>query len=506
MTFNVQGFTQAARDQGLSDQEIQAEIARQQGLASQQVAAPATDKLVESGVLPGQQKEDQPQATDLSKLSATARSVMEGVPLNSYTPTKKAEIVDELGAAGLSIPEPEEELSTDQKKRQTILAQASPVISRIVSAGENAETGLLGAIMSQAGKIPGVEGGDAEFLRRDAEGFARLIASAFASEVGVATDKDVNRWLGILPKPGDTLKERRRQSKELVKQVEAESKSLGVPVPEEITALKDQLSKEPEKKDFNDRNFLQKLLSFEATGEFVKKAPSAALEGVLATGKNLQDLAKGDIDSARQRSEKFMEEDEIGTFTFGMFGEGKLAEASREELATKIETVAGIKQLKNILGKKAAITLRPKQAAKKLQEKMLSETKGKTISGDKLVKAATRARKNATASEVKALTKLETTAKELYGGKKITIKDAVKLFRRSQKGKTSAGKIGKTAKAAHDTEILNTLRKEINEVSPTFTKVNNLFKQGYKQAKIAKVAGGTAATAGAFSLLRRLGL
>lgn len=117
------------------------------------------------------------------------------------------------------------------RKRKVILNQSAPVLQRVLQYALTAPPGMEGALKAKTGKIPGVEGGPAELLQRDTLGFARLIASAFASEVGVATDRDVERWMGLLPKPGDTLNERVDRIDNLVVQVRTEARGLSVDPP-----------------------------------------------------------------------------------------------------------------------------------------------------------------------------------------------------------------------------------------------------------------------------------
>lgn len=133
-------------------------------------------------------------------------------------------------------------VSANVQKRQLILNQAAPVVSRITESALVAPTGLAGSLASLFGRVPGVAGGEAEYLRRDTDAFARLIASAFASEVGVATDRDISRWKGLMPQPGDTHEERVRQVSKLIEQIYDESQSLGMDVPPEILETVSMLS------------------------------------------------------------------------------------------------------------------------------------------------------------------------------------------------------------------------------------------------------------------------
>ncbi len=116
------------------------------------------------------------------------------------------------------------------KKRVRALNQVSSVVKRLTTEAMTAPEGLAGSALAIAGKIPGIEGGQAEYLDRDTRGFARVIASALASEVGVATDKDVERWLGLMPQVGDTLKERKDRMIKMLDQIETESQGFDTPI------------------------------------------------------------------------------------------------------------------------------------------------------------------------------------------------------------------------------------------------------------------------------------
>lgn len=136
-------------------------------------------------------------------------------------------------------------ITSPVQKRNLILNQAAPVLQRIIGSAMEAPTGWKGVLKAWTGKIPGVSGGEAEYLQRDTQAFARLIASAFASEVGVATNQDVARWMKMMPNVGDTKEERVRMSEKLLEQIESETKALGIKVPEAITASRELLKTQP---------------------------------------------------------------------------------------------------------------------------------------------------------------------------------------------------------------------------------------------------------------------
>lgn len=173
-------------------------------------------KFIEQGANPGVQTQSSTSGT--SGNSDALKQAFAGLLFS-----KK----DYKGAYDLLKPEEADE-GAAAKKRQVQLKSVAPVLKRIKGYSETAPGGARGAFNSLIGRIPGVEGGDAEYLRRDTEGFARLIASALASEVGVATDKDVDRWKAIMPQPGDTQRERKDRMDSLIKQVETESGNYGI--------------------------------------------------------------------------------------------------------------------------------------------------------------------------------------------------------------------------------------------------------------------------------------
>lgn len=179
--------------------------------------------------------------TQLSKLDETiSRRASQELVKGGTIPLSDFALKDPIGAASLQAQgiTNEAQLTTDQIKRREDLLTALPVAQRIADSALTAPTGLFGFAQSALGRIPGYGGGEAEFLRRQNEGFARLIGGVFAKEAGVATDEDVKRWQALLPQPGDTYDERVRALKDLLAQVEQESKIKKLPVPELINTIR----------------------------------------------------------------------------------------------------------------------------------------------------------------------------------------------------------------------------------------------------------------------------
>lgn len=133
-------------------------------------------------------------------------------------------------AAGLLVPEK----SADEKKRAVKIKQLAPPLVEIANLAIEAPTGFAGWWGATTGKIPGVAGGKAESLERKTAGYARLVANALATEVGTATDLDVKRWRGLMPKPGDTKEERLEHSLSLLNEIISEAQGLDIELPTQV--------------------------------------------------------------------------------------------------------------------------------------------------------------------------------------------------------------------------------------------------------------------------------
>lgn len=120
------------------------------------------------------------------------------------------------------------DMDATTRKRQTAINNAEGIYNQVERLALQAPDGLVGWSTALAGQLPGVEGGSSEDLKRVTEGFAKAIAGAFAGEVGVATDRDVARWLGLMPKPGDTKAERIRALQRLKEQIEINKSQFGI--------------------------------------------------------------------------------------------------------------------------------------------------------------------------------------------------------------------------------------------------------------------------------------
>jgi len=125
----------------------------------------------------------------------------------------------------------EEEDTAQQRKRIAALQQVVPILNSLRETVEGSAGGWKGWFRATAGKaIPGYEGGADEALKRLSEGYARAIANALATEVGVATDKDIRRWMGLMPRAKDSKDEQVEYLNRLMKHVETESQALGIDI------------------------------------------------------------------------------------------------------------------------------------------------------------------------------------------------------------------------------------------------------------------------------------
>lgn len=114
---------------------------------------------------------------------------------------------------------PETKLSANAQKRIGILNQSEGIYNMVEGLALGAGTGVGAWFKSKAGKLPGVEGGKEEDLDRVNLALAKGLAGALANEVGVATDRDIERWLGLMPKVTDTMEERQRALQRLKQEI-----------------------------------------------------------------------------------------------------------------------------------------------------------------------------------------------------------------------------------------------------------------------------------------------
>ena len=128
---------------------------------------------------------------------------------------------------------PNSKMTATQQKRLATLNMAEGIYNTVEKLALEAPTGLYGYGRAKIGKLPGVEGGAAEDLERTTQALAKGIAGALASEVGVATDKDIERWMGLMPKVTDTMAERKRALERLKSAIIASREQLNVPQEEQ---------------------------------------------------------------------------------------------------------------------------------------------------------------------------------------------------------------------------------------------------------------------------------
>lgn len=122
----------------------------------------------------------------------------------------------------------DKEPTAADRKRINAINTAEGIFGQVEELALTAPEGIEGFVKGNIGSIPGVDAGSAEDLTRVTKGYAKAIASAFAGEVGVATDSDIERWLGLMPKPGDTLNERKRALERLKSQIDLNKKQFGL--------------------------------------------------------------------------------------------------------------------------------------------------------------------------------------------------------------------------------------------------------------------------------------
>lgn len=376
----------------------------------------------------------------------------------------------------------EENLSAAEKKRAILLSQSTPVLTRIIDAGLKAPTGLEGSMRAAIGGIPGVEGGEAEFLSRDTQGFARLIASAFASEVGVATDKDIDRWSKIMPKPGDTVSERIRQSEKLIEQISSEAKSLGISVPPEILELSSRLKQVPTEGNKTTKSPVESAIDLLFPN--VRKFSEQTLPSVVGKTNPTQDILASIG----------------GPLTQSLYGtaETKQAQAAGQEVVNALMAAQAIKSLPSkvsgLFSPNKAISAR-----KEASEGVKVFTNTIKSAGDKYVKEINPAAKK-TWDVLKA-----TLGKEKDLG---TLLEQVTDW--GNKAYTESGDVRAITEGLLKNYLYGAARETIKNQAPEMAKltgdISGAMARQELLKKIGLVAGGGAATGLTFSLLNKLGL
>jgi hypothetical protein len=147
--------------------------------------------------------------------------------------------------------------------------------------------------------------------------------------------------------------------------------------------------------------------------------------------------------------------------------------------------------------------------ARDLAVKEYSE-QGVKISGNTIVNAAQKAAEEAGADITPQMEKYAINAAKKYTDKELSPSQILKIFTNSQKAFTAAGKVGKSAPAAYNKAIHDSVAEEIAEKMPNVAKNTKLFRELFGAKKTASnvlrntagVAAGVGGGAYLFNLLR----
>ncbi|HEC65918.1 MAG TPA: hypothetical protein ENI23_11545 [bacterium] len=131
-----------------------------------------------------------------------------------------------------------------ERRKDTELQSAAGQVINVVSSALKAPSGVIGSFRATTGRLPGVSGGEAERLRRDTRGLAKSLANIFAAGEARVTDEDIERWLELMPKPGDTRSERIERSQNMVNAFVDNANVRGIAIPPEITQLFSELQQQ----------------------------------------------------------------------------------------------------------------------------------------------------------------------------------------------------------------------------------------------------------------------
>ena len=130
------------------------------------------------------------------------------------------------------------------------------------------------------------------------------------------------------------------------------------------------------------------------------------------------------------------------------------------------------------------------------KRKAIAQSSKAIIDGEKLVSDTTKGLENVSPVDEEGVRKYLSKAVEKYGGKKLTADQAVDLYTQVNKSFTASGKAGKSAKAAFNLALRDSLRsqmpKEIIQATDQIARRYGLIKIGKKLLFPLSIAAGTA--------------
>lgn len=160
-------------------------------------------------------------------------------------------------------------------------------------------------------------------------------------------------------------------------------------------------------------------------------------------------------------------------------------------LPTKKDTdeaikVGGVVGVSTILlmgaGKLLPKVIRPFKTAGDFRAAKIAEAQGKSISGPKIVTSLEKAQRTLSPTQQKSFSRFLEVAREQLKGP-IDIDDAVKLNTEANKAFTQAGKVGKSATAAFNSAMGDSIKQQLGVVAPDVVKANKIFSLLFKAKK-----------------------
>ncbi len=115
----------------------------------------------------------------------------------------------------------------------------------------------------------------------------------------------------------------------------------------------------------------------------------------------------------------------------------------------------------------------------------VAQAQGKTISGDKIIKEIEKVGKVISPADEVPFAKFLTRAKERFSGVAMSVDDAVALNTEANKAFTATGRVGKSAKAAFNKAMGDSIKSQLRITAPDVARANKIFSILFKVKKFA---------------------
>ncbi|HEC65421.1 MAG TPA: hypothetical protein ENI23_09010, partial [bacterium] len=130
--------------------------------------------------------------------------------------------------------------------------------------------------------------------------------------------------------------------------------------------------------------------------------------------------------------------------------------------------------------------LRPFKTVGDLRAAKVAQAQGKTISGDVIIKKLEDAGRVISPADEVTYNRFLERARQRFAGVAMSVDDAVRLNTEANKAFTAAGRVGKSAKAAFNRVMGDSIKAQLKIAAPEVIRANKLFGILFKAQKITK--------------------